>query len=702
MIAPVRRRAWTSFAPVVVAFVVVAMPPAVLTAQEDAQVHHQGIDGDQIVLRLLWPADPYEIVELEPWETVGAARGRAPVLRGRPQDHGESVDIAIRLPRFEGGRDRLYRGFVHRDPVGHVQSEGYPAFASAPAPVAGAAPIVWPKSKKGITCPVDRADVQALGAAHAAINVQPTGAFLPAGSKSTDPELALDVDGVPLAFDPAWVAGVDAEVKDLTARGLNVIAVVTCAIPLGADHSHPLVHPRCDLQRAPNRMTAFRVTDRLGVAHFTGFLRFLARRYSMPGAPHGRIAGYVIGNEVDAHWEWHNLGEARLADIASQHARELWLASLTVRSVHPSLRVFTSLTHAWDAPHTLAPGHAVSGRALLRALRGHPLSRGVAWDVAFHPYPENLFEPRFWQDRLALFAQDAPVVTFRNLEVLLHELTVGPRYERRVILSEQGFHCPDGEQGEAVQAAAYALAWQRVAGCGRIDALLLHRHVDHRHEGGLRLGLWSADPDGTDPSKPLRARRIHEVFRAAGTPAFADVAAFALPVVGLPNWDAARWRRDVPPEHAPEWHAWHREPGSESLLGALADAELFDVHAIETRYLEHEGKLLRGVLLHPGAGDRPARAAVPLLSSARPVRLRFAISKLSDGGDGVRFSVAADGVELWAQDATAKEPHAAEVLVPPAETPTGVWSRVLEFRVGARGDSRWDHAAWFAPRLVIE
>src|SRR5688572_10537542 len=42
-----------------------------------------------------------------------------------------------------------------------------------------------------------------------------------------------------------------------------------------------------------------------------------------------------------------------------------------------------------------------------------------------------------------------------------------------------------------VQAAAYAYAWQRVIRNPNIDAFILHRHVDHAHEGGLNLGLWT-------------------------------------------------------------------------------------------------------------------------------------------------------------------------------------------------------------------
>jgi hypothetical protein len=103
-----------------------------------------------------------------------------------------------------------------------------------------------------------------------------------------------------------------------------------------------------------------------------------------------------------------------------------------------------------------------------------------------------------------------------------------------VILSEQGFHCADGEHGERDQAAAFAAAWWIVDHLDGIDAFLLHRHVDHAHEGGLRLGLWSHQAGSV--CTPDRQRQMYAVFRAAGTPAFATAAAFALPVVGVAKW----------------------------------------------------------------------------------------------------------------------------------------------------------------------
>lgn len=542
-------------------------------------------------------------------------------------------------------------------------------------------------AKKGVTCPVDLDDVAALGAAQAAINIQPTHAFLPANAPDPATEFLLEADGVRLRFDPRWAARLEAEVTGLASRGVKVIAIVTCAIPPGADNTHPLVHERCDVARAPNHLTAFRVNDRSGAAHFIGFLRFCATRFE-------GIAGYVIGNEIDAHWQWHNLGEATAGDVIAQHARELVLACRALHGVRPDLRVFTSLTHSWALPHALSPRRALAARTLLRALLAHDELRALHWDVAYHPYPENLFEPRFWNDRTAFLAQDTPKVTLKNLEVLLDELARDGR-GRHVILSEQGFHRPDGDDGDDVQAAAYALAWRRVEAMDGVDAFLLHRHVDHRNEGGLRLGLWSCDPASADPCQPLAKRRMHEVFRAAGTPAFGDVARFALPIVGLRSWDEVVVHEGPVRAHAAEWHPWHRDGEGQDLLDALADARLDDALAFEQRFVTTTDGILPGVMLHPKTPKTPARAGVTLRAAATPGELRVAVAKLGDGGDGVRFAVELDGRELWSSVTASAVPQRFAVAIPASPSP-----RTLSFVVHARGDCAWDHACWLAPRLV--
>jgi len=103
------------------------------------------------------------------------------------------------------------------------------------------------------------------------------------------------------------------------------------------------------------------------------------------------------------------------------------------------------------------------------------------------------------------------------------------KQQRRIILSEQGFDTPKVPDGEKVQAAAYCYAYKLVESIDGIDSFILHRHVDHRNEGGLLLGLrrW----DKGNPKK-----KIYDCFRFADTPEWEAAFEFALPVVGIKKW----------------------------------------------------------------------------------------------------------------------------------------------------------------------
>jgi hypothetical protein len=114
-------------------------------------------------------------------------------------------------------------------------------------------------------------------------------------------------------------------------------------------------------------------------------------------------------------------------------------------------------------------------------------------------------------------------------ELLWHD------HPRRIILSEQGIHCLATPEGEKLQAAGFAYAWEKVIRIDGIDALIWHRQVDHAHEGGLRLGLWENKAGSI--ADPGRTRMIHDLFKKAGTGQWSDAAQFALPVTGLKSWD---------------------------------------------------------------------------------------------------------------------------------------------------------------------
>ena len=187
-----------------------------------------------------------------------------------------------------------------------------------------------------------------------------------------------------------------------------------------------------------------------------------------------------------------------------------WRGSPSGRAESASPRVFVSVTHSWARPNSRSETKNLAGKHLLEGLTAASRAGGdFGWEVAHHPYPQNLFEPRFWNDSLAMFGFDTPQITFKNVEVLPAWLrrpeNLVDGQPRGVILSEQGFHTPEGGDGEEVQAAAYALAHHRIERIGGIDAFILHRHVDVRGEGGLLLGVRHLAP--RDGSKPYGERK---------------------------------------------------------------------------------------------------------------------------------------------------------------------------------------------------
>jgi hypothetical protein len=238
------------------------------------------------------------------------------------------------------------------------------------------------------------------------------------------------------------------------------------------------------------------------------------------------------------------MGRVTMEEFAEDYLRTMRLAHTAIRKQSSSARVYLSLEHHWNVRYdrkserTSFPGRAFVDHFARRAKE----TGDFDWHVAFHPYPENLFEPRFWNDKTATTnVLTTPRITFKNIELLpvylQHPELLYNGQPRRIILSEQGFHTPKGTNGEDIQAAAYCVAYKKVEAIQGIDSFILHRHVDHKDEGGLLLGLRSLmSRDGEARAK----KRIYECFRAADTPHWRNAFDFALPIVGLKSWDEVR------------------------------------------------------------------------------------------------------------------------------------------------------------------
>ena len=490
--------------------------------------------GNRIALTVTGLESDFEIVQLQPEQGESDIPAATAIARGKG---GGSSRLELDRFAVEAGRitDRIDRGFCARVVPGAGKTRVVGAIRHVERCERTARlhpPPVVAKSRKGLQVQmVD--DAIALGVQHAAFNVNLSGLVDPHGEPGS---IVWENQGRFFHFRRAAVEAIPA--KALSDAGA-VVTLILLAYASGDPEVDALcLHPGYS-PKAPNHLGAFNTKTREGAAWFEAAVGFLADRFSQPGAPHGRASNFIIGNEVTAHWYWANQGEVPAEQFIVDYERTVRLANAAVQAATDSVRVYLSFDHHWNLTYGNNPNRAIAGRRLLDGFnRRAALGGNFDWHVAYHPYPENLGNPRTWLDKTALPSADTPRITFRNLEVLTEylarpELLWNGR-PRRVILSEQGFHSDGTAQGEELQAAAYAYAWEKVARLEGIDAFILHRHVDHGQEGGLNLGLWRrksgsmADPDMRKP--------IHDVFRAADTDRREAAFRFALPIVGLTNW----------------------------------------------------------------------------------------------------------------------------------------------------------------------
>ena len=455
------------------------------------------------------------------------------VLYSGPAEKNKPVTI----PRIEKNIDRLFWKFILFDSTANTAISPASFATDLGAIPAEKPPMDWPKSIKGATCPVDVADLKLLGVRHCHLNIalnlllqssEPKDKSKP---ENSDAYFRI-VDGQKIHFNARYVRSLDKSIRELSDAGINTVAVLLNYL----HHLTPLTHPRTDLRQTPTHIGAFNLSNTEGLNAYRACVEFLSDRYGVPQRTNGFLGGFIIGNELQSHWQWHNFGEATLAEIVRQYADELRIAWTSVRNTGSSLPVFASFDHFWNQGFSKNANRHQSGKAFLDELASLTNAEGAfPWHIAWHPYPENLFKPAFWKDKTATFAEDSPRITFKNLEVLA-EYMQKPQMQyqgksRRLILSEQGFHAGKTAETEQLQAAAYALAYRRLLQIPTVEAFILHRQMDALGEGGLLLGIWPAT--GTSSTK----RPIWDVVKHIDTVDWKTHCDFALHIAGMKTWE---------------------------------------------------------------------------------------------------------------------------------------------------------------------
>ena len=453
-----------------------------------------------------------------------AVRAWSPASRERlliGEFAAQSRDGVLSVPRFTDGRDGLtLRWEVVRDGTAaegkrYAEDLGFPAASEEPYPAA--------ESKKGLQVAMIE-DAVKLGVKHAAQNVA-IGDFMRPAGECAHP-VRFTHDGADYIFDGDHAEKFDRRLKTLSDHGILVTLILLCGKRWETETSpalrpvllHPDYLPHMD--EGDVHLSAFNVTTDEGVRAYCAFIAFLAERYMKPDEdgtwPHGRAVGMIVSNEVNSQWIWGNAGYKTVGEYTAEYARALRLTWQTAAAVFRGVRVYVSLDHFWTGSQNPSEDTKYyGGRPVLEALSLVSREEGeFPWNVAHHPYPEDLRYPDFWNDRTAADDEDTVRVTFRNLGVLTgflrreENLYRGER--RRIILSEQGFNSHFTPESEILQACAYGRAYRICMETPEIDSFILHAHTDNREEFGLNLGLWRRNKEGSGLDAP---KPIYDVFR---------------------------------------------------------------------------------------------------------------------------------------------------------------------------------------------
>lgn len=428
----------------------------------------------------------------EPSDAVGAGQGGA--------KSGQSI-LAVSAARYPDG---LWQSRVAKQ-------------LPAPEPLHAA---------KGLTCLDGRFtsdQLRDLGLRHGSVNILMNGLIRRQPGDDYQP---ITIRGRELFYHVGRATALDRNVRMLRNAGLTVAGILLIAPsrenPEDALGWNDLVHPDFDPDGSysmPNLVDA-------DAAELYGLTcDFLAQRYAGNDDRHGRIDHWIVHNEVDAGWQWTNMGEQPMHAFLDHYFRSLRMVDAATRTHNPHAVTFISLTHFWNRDGQ--PWRWYAPQKIMDALLRHGEIEGdFPWGLAFHPYPQSLWKADTWNDDEVTDSLDTPMITIKNIHVLdrfMHTDRVrrSDGGVRPVILSEQGFHAPeDDDEKLAIQSAALLYTFQQIRACPSILAFDYHRPVDHPNEGGLRLGLRGLP--STD-HRIGRAKPAWDVYRAIDTAAESEL-----------------------------------------------------------------------------------------------------------------------------------------------------------------------------------
>ena len=278
------------------------------------------------------------------------------------------------------------------------------------------------------------------------------------------------------------------------------------------------------------------MTSAEAVNCFAAIVDFLAERYTREDSQYGRIAQWIVMNEVDIASIWANIGTRPELVFTDYYIKILRMVNNIVRQYDRNAETFVSMSHSWTG---LAGDYPV--KSMLGTINTMGKMEGdYRWALAYHSYAGDLLNPRCWECPWSTFSMDTHFVTFKNLEVMnewiyMPENMYQGTQKRSVWLSEAGLNSRSYSDADLQeQAAGWAYAWKKIKALPGIDGIQWHNWFDNEGDGsGALLGLRKYNDDVYGGE----AKPVWELYRVSGT-SEEDVAFSPyLDIIGIEDWD---------------------------------------------------------------------------------------------------------------------------------------------------------------------
>lgn len=487
--------------------------------------------------------DYYYLFELQPYESTIGVRTDYCGRVGR----GEAVSFTVPLG-FGTDSDKLYSSFALAISDGtSYYAISPPTYISNPEVLAKhTQEYKEPLSKKGLLLDGDMiSDAMTLGVKNSSIDI--------AFQQIIGEGIEYEYDGKTYHFNKELMEYYDKAVLTMSSKDISVTAVILN----GWNDAMPqLILPGVERKAGVNYYN-FNASTKEGVDTIKAIASFLAERYSGTEGSKGKISNWIIGNEIN-NQIWNYAGPMEMEDYVEEYIRAFRVFYTAIRSVSKNDRVFFSTDFFWNNPERTDTYY--SAKEVIDTFARLSREGGdMDWGLAYHPYPDPLTEPEFWDDGetgRAVDSVDTTIVNFKNLHVLTDyfqraELLDRSGQVRHIILSEQGFTSRSATRGdvEQIQAAALAYAYFIADSNPYIDAILMHRQVDNVGEAKsyVAVGLWECDMNSPDVIRATTRKKAWEVFKYMDTKQAVERTEFAKEIIGIEKWSDVipdfKWKR---------------------------------------------------------------------------------------------------------------------------------------------------------------